>query len=119
MTRRASSPNVAVVVLLMCILLAVVGGVGFGVWAYSRAEERRKDEIRIGQLDRLHADMEGNVKKYEQLELQFESEDNRRETRLSRQSALRDINDVITEQNALVRKWPELHRKEKPLRRVE
>ena len=115
---RAKVSKAVVITLLTVLILVVAGGVAFGVWVYARSEERRADEIRIRQLDDKQVEMDGFVRQYTRLEPQFESEDERRKTRESRQDTLRYINGLITEQNTLVRKWPELHRNERPLRTI-
>lgn len=81
-----SSPR-AVVVLLACILgvlLVLLTGGGVGVWLLLREEEFKRDKERYERLDRAIA-----------VEIRIHDDEYQQRA-----------NEFITEQNAIIRKWP-------------
>ena len=95
---RGGGGTAVVAVLLALILLALVGGGGFAAWVWWRGEERKKDVIRIEQLDR---------------EIRYALDYERGNERVRR------TNTLLQEQNVLVKRWPELGRVEQRLLREE
>ncbi len=92
----ACRPLAPVIVVLLALLVGVVtAGAGFGFWAYMKAEERRKDMIRIEQIDR-------------EIKVVLATEEDR-------PTRIRRMNELMAEQNPLVRKYPELNRAEQQM----
>lgn len=92
MSRRTPAVTGWLTVALLAAILAVLGcGAGFLLWQWRRGDELQRDRARVEQLDA-------------QIRLGMLADD--------RGERARVVNALLAEQNALVRKWPELGRVE-------